>query len=113
MRNYLSFYPQGNDPNAGADRGLNFMGYRFNAPFRQDDKAYVAKFDFNIDPNSRHVVSWRGTLADNSQDVKVARFPGQEPAARMLNNSRGFGSQYTAVIKPTLVNVVSVGLTRI
>lgn len=113
MREYLAFYPAGNDPSAGADRGLNFMGYRFNAPFRQDDKAYVAKFDFNLDEASRHVVSWRGTLADNSQDARIARFPGQEPAAKLLNNSRGFASQYTAVLTPTLVNVASVGLTRI
>ncbi|HYO82994.1 MAG TPA: TonB-dependent receptor, partial [Bryobacteraceae bacterium] len=111
MRQFLSFYPQGNDPNAGADRGLNFMGYRFNAPFRQDDKAYVAKLDFNLSPS--HMFSWRGTLADNSQDIRTARFPGQEPAARMLNNSRGFASQYTAVLSQTLVNVASVGLTRI
>lgn len=113
MEQYLGFYPTGNDSAAGADRGLNFIGYRFNAPFRQDDKAYVAKFDFNLDSANRHVVSWRGTLADNAQDVRIARFPGQAPASRLLNNGRGFASQYTAVLKPTLVNVLSVGLTRI
>ena len=113
MRNYLSFFPQGNDSSLGADRGLNFMGHRFNAPFRQDDKAYVAKFDFNIDSANKHVVSWRGTLADNSQDVQVAQYPGQAPAAVMLNNSRGFGSQYTAVLKSDLINVLNVGLTRL
>lgn len=113
MRQYLSFYPQGNDPSSGADRGLNFMGYRFNAPFRQEDKAYVAKFDFNVDKSGRHTVSWRGTLADNAQDVNVAQFPGQDPASRLLNNSKGFAARYTAVVAPTVINVLSVGLTRL
>ena len=113
MKQYLAFYPQGNDPSAGADRGLNFIGYRFNAPFRQDDKAYVAKFDFNLDSSGRHTVSWRGTLADNAQDVQVAQFPGQDPASKLLNNSKGFAARYTAVISPTIINVASVGLTRL
>lgn len=110
---YLSFYPVGNDPSSGADRGLNFIGYRFNAPFREDDKAYVAKFDFNIDTAGRHTVSWRGTLADNSQDVQVAQFPGQDPASKLLNNSKGFAARYTAVVTPSIVNVLSIGLTRL
>lgn len=113
MLQYMSFYPAGNDNGLGADRGLNFMGLRFNAPFRQNDKAYVAKFDFNVDRSGRHVVSWRGTLADNAQDVQVAQFPGQDPAARLLNNGRGFAATYTAVVSPSVINVASVGLTRI
>ena len=113
MTKYLSFYPAGNDLTAGADKGLNFAALRFNAPFKENDKAYVAKFDFNIDRAGKHMVNWRGTLADNSQDVQVAQFPGQDPAARLLNNSKGFGSQYTAVITPTIINNLSVGLTRL
>jgi hypothetical protein len=113
MRNFLSFYPSGNDPALGGDRGLNFSGFRFNAPFRQNDKAYVAKMDFNIDSAGKHNASIRGTLADNSQDVQVAQFPGQDPAARLLNNSRGFAGRYTAVLSPNLVNVAQVGLTRL
>ncbi len=113
MKEFMSFYPAGNDPSLGADRGLNFSGYRFNAPFKQNDKAYVAKFDFNVDSMGKHTVSWRGTLADNTQDINVAQFPGQDPASRMLNNSKGFAARYTAVISPTVVNVLSVGLTRL
>jgi hypothetical protein len=113
MKDYLSFFPTGNDSSLGADRGLNFSGYRFNAPFQQNDKAYVAKFDFNIDTAGKHTVSWRGTLADNFQDVNVAQFPGQSAASRMLNNSKGFAARYTAVVTPTIVNVLSVGLTRL
>ena len=113
MRDFLAQYPAGNDPAAGGDRGLNFDGFRFNAPFRRDDKAYVAKFDFNIDQSGRHTVFWRGTLADNAQDVNVAQFPGQDPASKLLNNSKGFASRYIAVVSPTLVNTLNVGLTRL
>jgi hypothetical protein len=113
MQQFLSFYPAGNDPSLGADRGLNFSGFRFNAPFRQNDKAYVAKLDFNIDSAGKHTVSWRGTLADNFQDINVAQFPGQAPASRMLNNSKGFAARYTTVVSPTIVNVLNVGLTRL
>ena len=72
-------YPVGNDPLAGADKGLNFSGFRFNAPFQENDKAYVAKLDYVLSANQTLAV--RGTLADNSQDAIVAQFPGQAPAA--------------------------------
>lgn len=113
MRDILSKYPTGNDPSAGADRGLNFIGFVFNAPFRQDDKAYVAKMDFNLDKASRHTLSLRGTLADNALDQAVAQFPGQAPASKLLNNSRGLGARYTSVVTPTIINVSSFGLTRV
>lgn len=113
MRDFLSFYPAGNDPAAGGDRGLNFDGYRFNAPFKRDDKAYVAKMDFNIDKSGKHTLSVRGTLADNAQDVNVAQFPGQDPASKLLNNSRGFAAHYTTVLKPSVINSLNVGLTRL
>lgn len=104
-------YPQGNDPAAGADKGMNFSGYRFNAPFKENDNAYVAKMDFLV--NSRQTVSVRGTLAGNSQDSILAQFPGQDPAARLLNNSRGLSGVYTAVLKPSLVNTLTAGITRV
>ncbi|MBI4904995.1 MAG: carboxypeptidase regulatory-like domain-containing protein [Acidobacteria bacterium] len=113
MKQYMSFYPAGNDPSAGGDRGLNFIGFRFNAPFQQRDKAYVAKMDFNIDTAGKHTLSVRGTLAGNKQDVVVAQFPGQDPAARLLNNSKGFAARYTGVLQSNMVNVLSVGLTRL
>jgi hypothetical protein len=107
----LNKYPTGNDPLAAADKGLNFSGFRFNAPFQENDKAYVAKLDYVLTQNQ--TLSVRGTLADNSQDAVVAQFPGQAPAARLLNNSRGLAAVYNAVLRPTLVNTVTFGLTRI
>jgi hypothetical protein len=107
----LNQFPRGNDPLAGADKGLNFSGFRFNAPFKQNDKAYVAKMDFLLTTNQ--TLSVRGTLADNSQDAIVAQFPGQDPAAKLLNNSRGLSAVHSAVLGANLVNTATFGLTRI
>ena len=95
----------------GADKGLNFTGYRFNAPFKENDKAYVAKMDFIL--TSKQTLAVRGTLAGNSQDVIVAQLPGQSPAAVLLNNSRGLSAVHTAVLRSNLINTFTFGLTRV
>ncbi|HLQ43733.1 MAG TPA: hypothetical protein VK137_03310, partial [Planctomycetaceae bacterium] len=63
--------PGGNDPASGLDRGLNFSGFRFNAPLKLDNKAYVGKLDFKLDSMGFHTISVRGTLADNAQDESL------------------------------------------
>ncbi|MEZ5356994.1 MAG: TonB-dependent receptor [Bryobacteraceae bacterium] len=113
MRSLLSRYPTGNDPAGGVDRGLNFSGFVFNAPLRFDDKAYVAKTDFNLDTAGKHTLSVRGTLSDRSRDSILAQFPGQTPASKLLDNSKGIGARYTAVVSPTVINVFSFGFTRL
>jgi len=108
-------YPLPNDLLNGGDRGLNFATYRFNAPLKRDDRAYVAKLDYSIDKASMHTVSVRGTLADNVRDdtANLAQFPGQEAASKIFENSRGISARYSAVVSPTLVNVFNYGLTRL
>lgn len=113
MRSLLTSYPVGNDPTLGTDKGLNFSGLRFNAPYRQSDNVYVAKMDANLDRTGNHTLSVRGTLAGLSQPNAVAQFPGQQPASLLLNNSRGISGRYTWVVRPTLVNTFNYGLTRI
>ncbi len=113
MQNFLGQYPTANDPQTGSDRGLNFATYRFNAPLTRNDRAYVAKLDFNLDQMARHTLMLRGTLADNSRDEVLAQFPGQDAAAKNLDNSKGLAARYTAVLSPTLVNVFSFGYTRL
>ncbi len=112
IKSLFSQYPVGNDPALGSDGGLNFSGLRFNAPFKRNDKAYVARFDFRLDKDAKHNVYWRGTLADNKRDEVVAQFPGQAAAAENLNNSKGFGANYVAVLKSNLTNQLGVNLTR-
>jgi hypothetical protein len=113
MKSYLNAYPVGNDPTLGADKGLNFSGLRFNAPKTEDDSAYVAKMDFNIDTARKHTVAVRGTLNGASQVNTVAQFPGQSPASLLLNNSKGISANYTWVVNPSMINVATFGLTRL
>ena len=110
---YLAQFPSGNDNSLGSDKGLNFTGLRFNAPFKEDDSAYVAKMDFNIDRARAHTLAIRGTLAGASQDLVVAQYPGQSPVSQQLNNSKGLSALYTWVIKPSLINVATFGYTRL
>jgi hypothetical protein len=113
MLSLLNTFPVGNDPASGTDGGLNFDGFRFNAPLQIDNKAYVAKLDFNLDKSGGHRVTWRGTLADNVADneAALAQYPGQD-GSKILNNSRGFVTSYTGVLTPTLINTFRVGYTR-
>jgi hypothetical protein len=106
-------YPAGNDPKSATDGGLNFSVLRFNAPSTLNDRAYVARMDFNLDSAGKHTLMLRGTLAGNSQDGTLAQFPGQAASAKSLDNSRGMAARYTTVISPRIVNVVTYGYTRL
>ena len=122
----LQQYPSGNAPTLGEDAGLNFSGLRFNAPDHRDDRAYVAKMDFILDKAARHTLSVRGTLSNATRDRDtllqnsyyglgtpgLAQFPGQTGASQILDNSKGISGQYTAVLKPNLINVARYGFTR-
>ena len=100
----LNQYPEGNSDAYGQDGGLNFSGYRFNAPSSRRDKALVGKLDFHIDPAGKHVLSVRGTLAHNTDDQMLAQFPGQAPASTLRDHSKGLAAQYTAILRPNLIN---------
>ncbi len=113
MKSILAKYPAPNDLASGSDRGLNFGVYRFNAPLTRNDRAYVAKMDFNLDKMAKHTLMLRGTLGDNVRDEILAQFPGQDAAAKVLDNSKGLAARYTAVLTPSIVNVFSYGYTRL
>ena len=118
---YLKQYPAGNNPLAAADLGLNFNVLTFNAPQDLNNHAQVGKLDYNLDSAGRHTLSLRGTLNGASVDgngtagstTGLAEFPGQSAAQRTLDNSRGLGGRYTAVLKPNLINVFNYGYTRL
>ena len=113
MLEILDSFPIGNDPLSGSDGGQNFDGFRFNAPLHVDNKAYVARFDLNLDENGGHRVSWRGTLADNEADNEqsLAQYPGLK-GSKILDNSRGFVIGYTGRLTPSMVNTLRFGFTR-
>lgn len=108
----LNKYPSGNAPSFGEDGGLNFSGFRFNAPSHRSDHAIVAKIDLHLDRAGKHTVSFRGTLADNTDDQILAQFPGQAPASTLRDNSKGFAAQYTTILRPNLVSVLNLSYTR-
>jgi hypothetical protein len=112
--NIIKQYPVGNDPAYGLDGGLNFTGFRFNAPDALDNRAYVGKMDFILDNAAKHTISVRGTLSNSNQDQPnaLAQFPGQQPASELLNNSKGIAATYTAILTPTLINNLTFGYTR-
>jgi Carboxypeptidase regulatory-like domain len=112
MTNFMSQYPSGNDPAYGQDGGLNFSGFRFNAPSHRNDRAIVGKLDFHLDAAGKHTVTVRGTLAHNTDDVILAQFPGQNPASTLHDKSKGFAAQYTSIPTQNMVNVFSIGYTR-
>src|SRR5215831_7821728 len=62
----LNRYPDSNSPSYGEDGGLNFSGYRFNAPFHRSDHAIVAKIDIHLDNAAKHTLSLRSTFAHNA-----------------------------------------------
>ncbi len=109
----LNQYPVGNAPAYGQDGGLNFSGYRFNAPDHLNNMAWVAKADYRLDSAGKHMLSVRGTLADNTEDQILAEFPGQAPASTERDNNKGLSAHYTAVLSSSLVNSFTYGLTRL
>src|SRR5579863_2039175 len=109
----LTQYPVGNDPAYGQDGGLNFSGYRFNAPDHLNEMAWVAKLDYKLDDAGKHTISVRGTLGDNSIDQILAEFPGQQPASVERDNNKGLSARYTAILTPTIVNTFTYGLTSL
>lgn len=114
LLNLLKAYPAANDAPYGADGGLNFAGFRFNAPNKRDDRAYVGKMDFVLDSKAKHTLYVRGTLSNASRDLlsALAQFPGQDPASRYLDNSKGIAVHHTGLLKPNLINSFTYGYTR-
>jgi Carboxypeptidase regulatory-like domain len=116
MLGILKQYPASNAPGlalTNSDSGLNFGGFLFNAPIKLDYSTYVGRFDWNVDSAGKHVVSFRGTLSNNSEASTAAQFPGQDPASNLLQDNKGFGLRYTTVLSPSMTNSANVGVTRI
>lgn len=109
---YLSLYPKGNDPAAGPDGGLNFTAFRFNAPLKTDNNIYTGRLDFNLSRDGRHSLFLRGILGDLRSNIQAAQYPELPPKSTLLNNSKGLVVNYTAQLRPTLVNTFRYGLTR-
>jgi hypothetical protein len=104
-------YPAGNDLSQGGDRGLNFVGFRFNAPLRQDKPSFIGRIDYTS-PNNTHNVFVRGALHDFKEDELPAQFAGQTPARILLTNSKGIAIGHAWTISPKLSSDFRWGFTR-
>jgi len=94
------------------DLGLNFCTFRFNSPIALNSNVWVTKWDFNITRDARHMVSFRGTLNDLTQDVNAAQFPGQPVSQALVDNSKGYAITYTAQFTNNITSILRWGYTR-
>jgi hypothetical protein len=109
--NLFQRYPVGNDLSQGGDGGLNFVGFRFNAPLREDKPSYIGRIDF-ASADHRHDIFVRAALADWKEDDLPAQFPGQSAARILLTNSKGTVVGHTWAINTKFVNQIHWGFTR-
>ena len=111
----LNQYPVGNDPAYGQDGGLNFSGYRFNAPDNLNEMCLGGKARLQSgrrrQTHSQPCAARSATIPDRSDPRR--EFPGQAPASIERDNNKGLSARYTAILSPTLVNIFTYGLTSL
>ena len=103
----LNQYPVGNDPAFGQDGGLNFSGYRFNAPDRLNEMAWVAKLDYRLDDAGKHTLSLRGTLGRQHHRPDpggISRDRRRHPSS--ATTTKACRSATPRSSAPTLVNIL-------
>jgi hypothetical protein len=98
-----------NDPSVGD--GLNYAGYRFAAPVSLDNNAVIARVDYHLTANGKHILFWRGAL-QNFSNPQTPFLPGSVPEQTITDHSKGFVVGYTAVLSNTLANTFHWGFTR-
>jgi hypothetical protein len=99
----------GNDTSAGD--GLNYVGFRFRAPVSLDDNVFIARVDYHLTQNGKHLLFWRGAL-HNLSYPQAPFLPGTPPEQTIVDHSKGFVVGYTAVLSPATANTFHWGFTR-
>jgi hypothetical protein len=94
----------------GVGDGLNYAGFRFNAPLPVSYNAHTATLSFNLDEQSRHILTLRGNYQhDNEDDFR--QFPDTQ-SPHIWGHPIGLGAVYTWTVNPKMVNTLRAGLTR-
>jgi hypothetical protein len=93
--------------------GLNYSGYRFAAPIKLNNNAFIVKLDYHLTADGKHTLFWRGAM-QNVFNPEEPFLPasGATPEQTLSDHSKGMAVGYTAVISPTLVNSFRYGFTR-
>ncbi len=91
--------------------GLNTAGYRFNAPAPVKQNGHIARFDWQITGDGKHVASLRGNY---QQDVSggAPNFL-DTPPTNTWSHPLGLGASYTWLISNNKTNRFNYGLTRL
>src|SRR6266478_530773 len=98
-----------NDLSAGD--GLNYAGFVFRAPTSLDNDVFIARADYRLTADGRHLIFWRGNLQD-LRNPGAPFLPGDPPQQTTSDHSKGSALGYTTVISPTLTNSFVWGFTR-
>ncbi len=115
---YFNSFPHANDNGVGD--GFNYSGFRFRSPISDIKNWYIAKMDYNITRDAKQRLSWSGALANESNPQ--GEYLPSSPAGSLfsytnaqhtlLDFSRGFVANYTAVLTNSLVNNLRYGYIR-
>ncbi len=98
-----------NDPSAGD--GLNYAGFVFRAPTALDNDVFIARADYRLTANGKHMIFWRGALQD-LRNPGAPFLPGDAPEETTIDHSKGFAVGYTAILSSSLANSFHWGFTR-
>jgi len=91
--------------------GFNYSGYRFRAPVKLDNNAFVARLDYHLDAAGKHTLFFRGNL-QNIYNPTEPFLPGTPPETVVTDHSKGFAVGYTTVLGASRVNNFRYGFTR-
>lgn len=106
----LNQYPLPNEATVGD--GINYSGFRFNAPVLFDAPTYIAKLDMYLDRESKHQAFIRGNLQQDRFRA-APQFPGLPPNNTNLQSPRGIAVGLNSVFAANKVNVFRYGVTRV
>jgi len=95
---------------SGGD-GLNYAGFIFRAPTSLDNDVYIAKIDYHLTSDGRHILFWRGAMQD-LRNPGAPFLPGGPPEQTIHDFSKGSVLGYTAVLSSTRTNSFHWGFTR-
>jgi Carboxypeptidase regulatory-like domain len=94
-----------------AGDGFNYAGFVFRAPTSLDNDVFIARVDYRLTADGRHLLFWRGALQD-LRNPGTPFLPGDAPEQTTSDHSKGFAVGYTTVLSPTLTNSFVWGFTR-
>jgi carboxypeptidase family protein len=94
-----------------AGDGFNYAGFVFRAPTSLDNDVFIARVDYRLTTDGRHLLFWRGALQD-LRNPGTPFLPGDPPQQTTADHSKGSAVGYTAVLSSTLTNSFVWGFTR-